>query len=224
MDPNVFEAVRYSSLWFAKEPTRAMESKKFWVLIEMDLLTLVSQWPRLSTNFLDDYREVVDFKANFHRVYIRAQKDPVEIWYPKPDISQVTKNSSLYFLAPHSGGKKTKYPGTSGKDTTIDKETKKETTKETKKDDEATEGIEQEQCDQDPLTDIEPVDSPFIMKRRIPPTSSAKTKHMSNRSKGMELMVLTEGDIDEIGDKVLHITEDVWGKIEDQYKDLLKEV
>lgn len=37
-------------------------------------------------------------------------------------------------------------------------------------------------------------------------------------------MTLTEVDIDEISDKVLHITKDTWNVIEDKYKAIMKKV
>ena len=41
---------------------------------------------------------------------------------------------------------------------------------------------------------------------------------------GLEPLVLSEGDFDEMGETFWHITKHMWGNIEDQYKNILIEV
>lgn len=47
-----------------------MESKVFWILVEMDLHTVISQWPRLSPTLFKQLQGFVEFKDNFHSVSI----------------------------------------------------------------------------------------------------------------------------------------------------------
>ena len=48
-------------------------------------------------------------------------------------------------------------------------------------------------------------------------------KDESNMLARGESMVLTEGDFNDIGDTLWHVTEHIWGNIEDQYKGVLAE-
>jgi len=66
--------------------------------------------------------------------------------------------------------------------------------------------------------------SHYIMKRQKTQGGGAWKKMKSNRSTIPEVLVLSKGDFDEIGDIVRHITEYICGKIEDQYKKVLVEV
>lgn len=59
-----------------------MKNKNSLEIMEMDMHTVVSQRPRLSPTLFENYRGVAGFKADFHRVYIKARKDLDEIWYP----------------------------------------------------------------------------------------------------------------------------------------------
>ena len=77
-----------------------------------------------------------------------------------------------------------------------------------------TEGTEKEhqQGGQDPPNDVELEDSPFIIKKRVPAvtTMSPRKKQKVDRSKGAIPLVLTDGDVDEIGEKVKQVTTDKW--------------
>lgn len=53
----------------------------FWVLVEMDLCTVISQRPRLSPTLLEKLEAYVEFKADFHNVTIRTRKDLKKTWY-----------------------------------------------------------------------------------------------------------------------------------------------
>jgi hypothetical protein len=67
---------------------------------------VVSQKPRLSPVLLSQYRGVVNFKADFHNVYIQVKKDAEGIWYEFPylvteqDIFSVISNWSSVWLDP----------------------------------------------------------------------------------------------------------------------------
>lgn len=52
-------------------------------------------------------------------------------------------------------------------------------------------------------------------------TGGAHKKHKSNKTSSIESMVLTEEDIDDIGDTLHNAIEDMWGHIDDQYKSVL---
>ena len=71
----------------------------------------------------------------------------------------------------------------------------------------------------------DPIDapSPFTTKRRQPWSRGAQKKVKSSNSTGLEEMVLTKGDLDEIRDIFKNVIEHLWGNIEDQYKKVLAE-
>lgn len=63
----------------------------------------------------------------------------------------------------------------------------------------------------------------FIIKKRIPttPTVSARKKQKVDNYKGAIPLILIEGDIDEIGDKVKEVTIETWERINNHYRVLL---
>lgn len=52
-DEDLLEAMKFASLWAMKDLERISESKFLWILIEMDLHTVISQWPRLSPTLFE---------------------------------------------------------------------------------------------------------------------------------------------------------------------------
>lgn len=52
-------------------------------------------------------------------------------------------------------------------------------------------------------------DSPFIIKMRL------RTKKKVDKSKGVVLLIVTDGDIDEIAEKVQEVNAETWNKIDD---------
>lgn len=91
------------------------------------------------------------------------------------------------------------------------------------KDAEETE-LEKEQGTEDPLNNEEvEEESLFIIKKRILTklTMSTRQKHKANKSKGAITLSLTDGDINEIGDKVQEVTLETWDKIYNNYIMLL---
>jgi len=73
-----------------KDPERIKESKIFWILVEMDLHIVISQWPRLSPTLFEQLRAFTEFKAEFHNVYIWARRDPKQIWHKLPYLVSET--------------------------------------------------------------------------------------------------------------------------------------
>lgn len=47
----------------------------------------INQLPQLSPNVYDQLLEYTKFKADFHRMYIRAQKDPQQKWFDPPYLA-----------------------------------------------------------------------------------------------------------------------------------------
>jgi len=45
---------------------------------------VVNQHPRLSPSLYDQYHNIAEFKAEFHRVYVKARKDLMETWNALP--------------------------------------------------------------------------------------------------------------------------------------------
>jgi len=64
------EATKFTSLCVTKDPERVMETKIFWVLVEIDLCTVISQRPRLSPNLFEKLEAYAKFNANFHNISI----------------------------------------------------------------------------------------------------------------------------------------------------------
>lgn len=56
----------------------------FWVLVEMDLCTVISERPCLSPTLHDQYEPHTNFKANVHNVYVCAMRDLKNLWHKLP--------------------------------------------------------------------------------------------------------------------------------------------
>lgn len=52
----------------------------------------------------------------------------------------------------------------------------------------------------------------------------SRKKHKYDKIVGPEAMVLTKGDLNEIGDTFRSVTVDIWGYIKEQYQPVLKNV
>jgi len=81
LDPDICIATRYALMWASKESTCVTKNKLFWVFLEMDLCTMISERPRLSPVLFEQYKEIENFKVNFHHVQTRAKKELEEVWY-----------------------------------------------------------------------------------------------------------------------------------------------
>lgn len=63
------------------------ETKVLWVLKEASLPIAINQKPRLSSTVNEQLLEYVEFKADFHHMYIRVRKDPQQKWFDLPYLS-----------------------------------------------------------------------------------------------------------------------------------------
>lgn len=70
-EENLPKAAKFTLLWATKDPERIMESKVFWILVETDLCTVISECPRLSPTLFKQLRSFMEFKVNFHNVSIK---------------------------------------------------------------------------------------------------------------------------------------------------------
>lgn len=89
VEVDVCEGTRYASIWFVKEHMHIVENKMFFVVMAMDFHMVVNQYPRLSPSLQKQYNHITKFKVDFHRVYVKAMKNPIETWNPLPYL--VTK-------------------------------------------------------------------------------------------------------------------------------------
>lgn len=77
------EAAKFASL-YATNPTWVTETNFFWVLMELRFLMVINQCPWLSLTMYEQLSKYVEFKVDFHRIYIRARKDPQQKWFDLP--------------------------------------------------------------------------------------------------------------------------------------------
>lgn len=63
------------------------------VLLSMDLHMVVNQHLRLSPSLYKQYCNIVDFKVDFHRIYVKERKDRTRTWHPFPYL--VTEDDLL---------------------------------------------------------------------------------------------------------------------------------
>jgi len=114
-----------------------MEMKIFWVLFEIELWMVITQWSRLSPNLHSQYTNIADFKANFHNLSIQKKKDPTRTWHKLPylateeDIMGVINKFLSEWLTPSNedAGKSKATKGETGK-TTVATVAKKDKEKE----------------------------------------------------------------------------------------------
>jgi len=78
------EAAKYASLWATRDAQRIRESKIFLVLMEMNIKMGINCKPRLSLTVYNSLQIFTEFKADFHHVFIKVQKDPTQTWRELP--------------------------------------------------------------------------------------------------------------------------------------------
>lgn len=78
------EATKFASLWQKKDAERIIESKVFWVFMEMDIRMAINQRPRLSPILFKQIRAFAEFKVDFHNVWIHSRRDPKKVWHKLP--------------------------------------------------------------------------------------------------------------------------------------------
>ena len=76
MEKDLLEAEKFTSLWDTKDVVQVMERKVFWVLMEASIRISINQKPQLSPTMFDQLSRYVEFKVEFHHIYIRGCKDP----------------------------------------------------------------------------------------------------------------------------------------------------
>lgn len=74
--PNLPKAAKYAFLWVTKDAQCIKDSTIFWILMEMKICMAINHKPQLSPTMFDKLQKYMEFKAEFHRVSIRAWKDP----------------------------------------------------------------------------------------------------------------------------------------------------
>ena len=79
-NPDLGEAIKFSSLWASKDPNRAIESNMLWALFEMDLWMVINHKPMLSPSLFKEYQCIFEFKVVFHHVYIHVRHDLTKTW------------------------------------------------------------------------------------------------------------------------------------------------
>lgn len=70
--PDLAEAVKFASLWVAKDPQQVKDSNISCILMEIIIHMDINCKSQLSPKNFDKLQEYVEFKANFHHVSIRA--------------------------------------------------------------------------------------------------------------------------------------------------------
>lgn len=70
------KAAKYALLWETKDAQCIRQSNIFWVLMEMNIWMGINCKPRFFPIVYASLRSFVEFKADFHHVFIKARKDP----------------------------------------------------------------------------------------------------------------------------------------------------
>jgi len=78
---------KFASLWATKDADRVKKRKVFWVLMEVSIHAAINRKPRLSPTIFEQLSGHVEFKADFHHVYIWARKDLDQKWYDIPYLA-----------------------------------------------------------------------------------------------------------------------------------------
>lgn len=81
------DAVKYALLWVTKEAEPVRDSKIFWILMEMNIRMAINHKLQLSPMVYANLQSYAEFKADFHRISIRAWKDPAKKWYSFPYLA-----------------------------------------------------------------------------------------------------------------------------------------
>jgi len=139
----------------------------------MDFHIVVNQYLRLSPSLYEKYCNIATFKENFHRVYIKVRKDPMETWHPLPylvtkdEFLTIIQQTSTKWMNPTIDDTKAmrgivQHAGPSG----IGKGKEEEEPKQ-----EIGPKIQKEtgKNTPEPLNDVDPIEeSPFVIKKRVP--------------------------------------------------------
>lgn len=228
---DVCEAMKYALLWYTTKPMRAQDNIMFFILYHMDLHMLVSQHSRLSPTLYEKYSSVMKFKAEFHIIYIQVHMDTRKTWHSLPYLAieddlltqihqwLVEWITALETYTEDTPTKEdmTQFGEASGKD----------------KDEKESEQEEQ-QGPEDPLGgDEQNIESkktepdPTVTEKRKAHAKAAtrsKRKDKVDKTKDKTPLILTNGDLDHIGDKIQEAMTKSWNNLEDHYTSLLTSV
>jgi len=156
---------------------------------------------------------------------VKARKDPTRTWHPFTYLA--TEDDSLT-IAQHWLEEWMSPPS---EDVGIEKGTPQDAGM-SGKDTENEQGMEETEPEQEhgtyePLNDERvSEESPFIIKKMVPTTtmSCLRKKQKVDKSRGVTPVLLTNGEIDEIGEKVEEVTTETWDIIDDHYRMILVEI
>lgn len=81
------EAAQFASLCETKDVMRVTKTKVFYMLMEASIRMTINQKPHLSPTLFDQLAEYVEFKVDFHHIYIKAWKDPQQKWFDLPYLA-----------------------------------------------------------------------------------------------------------------------------------------
>lgn len=71
-------------LWAMMDANQIRDSKIFWVFMEMNIRMGINHNPWLSLTFYNNLQSFIEFKADFHHIYLRMFKDPMKKWNELP--------------------------------------------------------------------------------------------------------------------------------------------
>jgi len=90
--PDLPEAVKYASMWATKDTKRVWDNKIFWNLMEMNIKMAINYKLRILPTVYANLQSYAEFKADFHQISIKAQKDPAQKWY---DLSYLATDDAI---------------------------------------------------------------------------------------------------------------------------------
>lgn len=87
IDKDLLEAMKYASLWAAKDANRIRDGKIFLVFMEMNLRMGINCNPWFFPTTYNSLQSFAVFKADNHSIYIRAHKDLAKQWRKLPFVA-----------------------------------------------------------------------------------------------------------------------------------------
>lgn len=70
-----------------KDAAKIQDVNIFWILMDVNIWQWINQQPHLSIEVYDHVKNVANFKADMHDVYVWACKDPEQMWTTLPFIA-----------------------------------------------------------------------------------------------------------------------------------------
>jgi len=78
------EVAKYALLWATKDVQHVQEKNIFWILMEMSIRMGINHKLQLSPIVYASLQSFARFKADFHHVFTKAQKDSTNTWHSLP--------------------------------------------------------------------------------------------------------------------------------------------